>query len=129
MEKVSSGTNDTKMRKIEKVGQNGQFETPYDARITRIGDGPAGTKKYIITAERMEDVNWRDDDSLSFGKRGDNTLPNAKIEETQIVTKSDGTTWLIPPLGLGDARLLSATTGDVQKMIDDAITGAIGGSY
>jgi len=126
---MSSGTNNDKMRKIEKVGQNGQFETPFDARITRNYDDPAGIRKYIITAERMEDVNWRDDDSLSFGKRDNDALPDAKDAETQIITKANGETWLIPPLETGVAVRLAISATEIQKMIDDAISGAIGGSY
>ena len=111
------------MRKIEKVDQNGQFEMPYDARITRADDGPVGTKKYIVTAERMDDVNWRDDDSLSFWKRNTDDLPGAKEAETQIITKSNGETWIIPPLNSGDAKAITAPNINVQKVISETIAG------
>ena len=85
------------MRKIEKVDQSGQFETPFDARITRNADDPAITKKYIITAERMDDVNWRDDDSVSFIKSNDNEPPQPDAGRTVIKTTLDGRTWLAAP--------------------------------
>ena len=52
-----------------------------------------------IDAANLNKGNWRDDNSLSFNKRNDNNLPSAKANETQIVTKSNGETWLIPPIG------------------------------
>jgi len=54
-----------------------------------------------ISAENLNKGNWRDDDSLSFKKRTDNDLPAAENTITQIVTKSNGEIWIVPPAGLG----------------------------
>ena len=54
-----------------------------------------------ITAEDLNKGNWRDDDSLSFQMSTDAVPRNAKAAETQIVTTADGSTWIVPPAGLG----------------------------
>ena len=118
-------------RKIIKVDEHNkpiQSEVPFYANIIR-SEGEISVEGTPVSAENLNLGNWRDDDSLSFKKRSDDDLPDAKAAETQIITKSNGETWIVPPLGLGTAKPLSATSMDVQKMIDDAITGAIGGSY
>jgi len=55
----------------------------------------------LINAEALNKGNWRDDKSLSFTKLDNDTLPNAKANETQIVTKQNGETWLVPPASGG----------------------------
>ena len=50
-----------------------------------------------ISAENLNKGNWRDDESVSFKKQASDNLPSSKALETQIITKSNGETWLIPP--------------------------------
>ena len=59
-----------------------------------------GTK---IDAALLESANWRADETLSFRGRLGEGLPEAQDGTTQIVTKSDGSTWIIPPEGKGAA--------------------------
>jgi len=54
-----------------------------------------------ITADNLNKGNWRDDDSLSFQMSTDIVPRSAKATETQIVTTADGSTWIVPPEGLG----------------------------
>jgi len=64
-----------------------------------------------INAENLNKGNWRDDESLSFKAQGDNNLPAAKAAETQIITKANGETWLVPPAGLGIGKKVAPDNG------------------
>ncbi|MDR0462099.1 MAG: hypothetical protein LBG88_02060 [Christensenellaceae bacterium] len=50
-----------------------------------------------INTENLNKGNWRDDDSISFEQRKDDILPGADATRTQIVTLSNGETWIVPP--------------------------------
>ena len=94
-------------KKITKVGQTDNKpiagEEPFFVNIER-AEGIIDEEGTPINAENLNKGNWRDDDSISFKKMDNNVLPNADMSETQIVTTADGKTWLIPPLGLGNAK-------------------------
>jgi|GEM_PF-1689589 len=86
-------------RKVIMVDENNQplvGEEPVSVNIVR-DEGTVDIEGTPISAENLNKGNWRDDTSLSFKKAENNTLPPAKATETQIVTKDNGETWLIPP--------------------------------
>jgi len=114
-------------RKITKVGPTDNEpmagEVPFFVKIEK-AEGNIDVEGTPIDAENLNKGNWRDDDSISFKKMDDNYLPNQKTGETQIVTDSDGKTWLIPPLGDGnkvdltDTVPASVKVGGVKKDIE-----------
>jgi len=69
-----------------------------------------------ISAENLNKGNWRDDNSLSFIARSDDGLPPAEDFKTQIVTKSDGGTWVIPPIGRGNPMQISSSYNTIIKV-------------
>ena len=69
-----------------------------------------------ITAENLNKGNWRDDDSLSFKQRTDNALPDEEAEVTQLVTTANGETWIIPPVGSGQAKFKVDSIGTAVKI-------------
>jgi len=64
-----------------------------------------------LNAENLNKGNWRDDASLSFASQPNNSTPIAKIDATQIVTKANGETLLVPPVGKG-------ITGSLFSIVD-----------
>ena len=75
-----------------------------------------------ITADNLSKGNWRDDDSLSFQKSADSEPPQAKDAETQIITTSDGETWIVPPAGSGEAIRITNSIGTVIKVNGNKLT-------
>jgi hypothetical protein len=95
---MSTEPSSNKIRKIQKVDANGNSTDPeFSARITRTEGDPAISKKYVITAERMLNGNWRDDDSISFIKSTGTEPPQPDGNRTVIKTTADGKTWLASP--------------------------------
>jgi hypothetical protein len=114
-ERVKIITNSAKRRSIQEVDQNGDpVGNAFDAHITRAADGPASDRDYIATAEKMENCNWRDDDSLSFAKSGDMMPPQPDGIKTVIKTTADGRVWLAGPNMQGPLDLTSAAACAVQ---------------
>jgi len=65
-----------------------------------------------ITAERLNEGNWRTDKSLSFKKLTPGEQePSTKIDETQIYTTSDGKSWLLAPGNTSTRVEIGAVTG------------------
>ncbi len=71
----------------------------------------------LINQNVIDTINWREDQSLEFNKRSDDTLPNA-TDKTQIVTTIDGDTYVIPPntttkaaVKIGDTSKILKSTG------------------
>ena len=100
------------VRNIKKVNS---VEPAFDAEITRTGD-PAG-KKYLVTAERMEDVNWRDDESLSFKMAADTVPPASDGYRTVIKTTSDGKTWLAAPGAVSPIDITNTYVSEGEKIL------------
>jgi len=60
-------------------------------------EGTVSVEGTPIDAENLNKGNWRDDESLSFKQRSADLPFSSKAGETQIVTDTDGETWIIPP--------------------------------
>jgi hypothetical protein len=69
-----------------------------------------------IDVETLNKGNWRDDESLSFKQKEDNEDPPEKDGETQIITKANGETWIIPPAGTGAKKNISEPPGTKVKI-------------
>ena len=89
-----------KLIKVDSVTHEDLGEEPIYVKMER-AEGEVTEEGTPINAENLNKGNWRDDKSLSFTKLDNNTLPNAKANETQIVTKNNGETWLVPPASSG----------------------------
>lgn len=61
-----------------------------------------------IDVDALNRGNWRDNKSISFTKMYADDLPPVRENETQIVTKSNGETWIIPPSGTGHSAMMIA---------------------
>jgi len=72
-----------------------------------------------ITAEKLNEGNWQCDESVVFTKRADNTDPESIIDKTQIYTKANGETWLMPPGNKQTAVPIGRVTGTVVKVLDN----------
>ena len=105
-------------KRIIKVDENNvpiPGEEPILVNIEK-AEGAIYTDGTPITAANLNKGNWRDDESLSFKQMTDDIIPPAKTDETQIVTKANGETWLIPPSGLGEKKNLSEPPGTKVKV-------------
>ncbi|MCL2621660.1 MAG: hypothetical protein FWD32_01345 [Firmicutes bacterium] len=110
-------------KKLTKISENGN-EVVVDIENQEGTITVAGTQ---ITADVLNKGNWRDDKSVSFEKLTNNNLPVAN-EKTQIVTKADGSTWVIPPQNLGNPKEIGVTSGietDIATALNNANTANI----
>jgi len=92
-----------KLIKVDETGEPIKGEPPISVKIYR-DEGLVHVEGTPINAETLNVGNWRDDSSVSFAKRKDNNLPAAEEGKSQIITKMNGETWLIPPEGLGEPK-------------------------
>ena len=105
-------------KKLIKVDENNTplvSEIPVLVNVVK-DEGIVYAEGTPISAENLNKGNWRDDDSLSFKARGNNTLPSAKPAETQVITKANGRTWIIPPTGFGEAMEIADSIGTSVKL-------------
>ena len=122
----------TGKKKLVKVDAGNVPTGDPDIYVNIVHDDDATNPGTEINAENLNKGNWRDDKSVSFMKLDNNTLPNAKAGETQIVTKSDGTTWIVPPAGAGNAAIsidqIMATANQALQVAETAQISANGGT-
>ena len=103
-------------RLIKVIKDNGEVENEVLAYIVK-EEGAVSVNGTPITAENLNTGNWRDDDSLSFKKRINNIPFPARSGETQIVTDTNGETWIIPPAESGlTAMKISNSTGTTIRI-------------
>jgi len=105
MELIERQTQYPGKRKLIKVDEYNQpivGEPPILVNIVR-DEGDVVAEGTPINVETLSKCNWRDDASVSFKKRSNDNLPAAKASKTQIITKDNGETWLIPPSGSNTA--------------------------
>lgn len=69
-----------------------------------------------ITSDDLNKGNWIDNKSIEFAKMDTDELPPPKVNGTQMVTKSNGETWIIPPMGQGDPKEVTNPEGSVIKV-------------
>lgn len=74
-----------------------------------------------ITEEVLEKINWRDE-SVIFKNLETNTLPDALGDQTQIVGLLDGSVWIIPKQGLGNAFKIENTSSFVTSIKEEEVT-------
>lgn len=74
-----------------------------------------------ITEEVLEQINWRDE-SVIFKNLETNTLPDALGDKTQIVGLLDGSVWIIPKQGLGNAFKIENTSSFVTSIKETETT-------
>jgi len=90
-------------RKLIKVDENNipiAGESPILVNI--VGDeGTVTTEGTPVNAENLNKGNWRDDRSVSFRTMDTDAIPDPKPNETQMVTRPNGETWIVPPSGTG----------------------------
>ncbi|MDE6241818.1 MAG: hypothetical protein K2M08_05325 [Anaeroplasmataceae bacterium] len=65
-----------------------------------------------ITPDVIGKLNWKDDSGIEFIPLNSNTLPSSKEGITQVVCKSNGEVWCIPPTGLKEAFPLGSSDFD-----------------
>ena len=105
-------------KKLIKVDENNTpiaGEIPVLVNVVK-DEGTVYTEGTPVSADNLNKGNWRDDDSLSFKARENNTLPSARPAETQVITKANGRTWIIPPAGLGEAMEIADSIGTSVKV-------------
>jgi hypothetical protein len=116
--------------KLTKVDANNVplSDEPIFANIAKDG-GEVFVEGTHITAEILNNVNWRDDNSISFKVSAQNDPePISKEDEVQIYTKPDGTTMLLPagegkqPVILGKVVGTLVNVNGVDKESWDADT-------
>ena len=93
-------------KKIIKVDANNvplPGEAPIIVNVYK-DEGTVYAEGTPITAENLNKGNWRDDESLSFKQRNNNNAVTAKAGETQIITDANGKTFVVPPVGFGNAK-------------------------
>ena len=85
-----------KLIKVDEYNVPIPGETPIIVNIIK-DEGRIDNEGTPITADNLNEGNWRDDNSVSFKQKDDDVLPEANVAETQIVTLANGEVWIIPP--------------------------------
>ena len=96
-ERISRYPDRRKLIKLDNYGN--VIDEPIIVDIVR-DDSIEGVEKQgtPLTAERMNQGNWRKDKTLSFKKLQEGEqAPSSSIDSTQIFTSPDGRTWLLAP--------------------------------
>ncbi|MCL2786127.1 MAG: hypothetical protein FWD81_02765 [Methanomassiliicoccaceae archaeon] len=103
-------------RRIKVLKDNGDIDNEVLAYIVK-EEGIVTASGTPITADNLNLGNWRDDDSISFKQQADNLLPSPEEGETQIVTDTNGETWVIPPAESGRVAIkVSDVTGTIIRI-------------
>lgn len=113
-------------RKLTKVDENDvpiSGEESFFVRVEK-AEGAVIVPGTPITADKLNLGNWQDNNCISFKKKEDDDLPTAVVDQTQIVTLSNGQTWVVPPLGLGNPVEIGDSAGALNAdVIDTSIPG------